>query len=123
MREQPKWVSKLQGFDFEIPYKKEANNMFTNSLSCLPELKAISTVEPGWKEEITVEHDKDEGVVPMFQDPNRAQKEKNGYTLISDLIFYENCRYLVSNSKFKERVLIKCHPSLLVGHVGFFETY
>jgi hypothetical protein len=37
LEEQQKWVAKMQGFDFEIIYKKGKDNVVANSLSIIEE--------------------------------------------------------------------------------------
>jgi hypothetical protein len=44
---QAKWVSRVQGFDIEIQYKKGVDNMVADSLSHLPELTSVERIDIG----------------------------------------------------------------------------
>ena len=53
LEEQQKWVTKILGYDFEIIYKKEKQNIVTDALSRKDEdvealLYAISIIQPDW---------------------------------------------------------------------------
>jgi hypothetical protein len=51
--EQQKWVEKMQGFDFEIIYKKGKDNVVADALSRIEEASSLysitSSILCGWK--------------------------------------------------------------------------
>lgn len=62
----------------------------------------LVTTGPRWKEEIQVEHAKDERVITMLQESGKVHGEDSEYTCWRDLISYKNNIFLLPNSKFKE---------------------
>lgn len=60
--EQQKWVSKIQGFDFKIIYKKGKENVVVDALSKReeePSLNSLSMVTPTWINEVREEWEQD----------------------------------------------------------------
>lgn len=63
---QQKWLAKLTGLDYEISHKKGADNKVADALSRLPadfkegELSAITTLYPGWLNELITIYENDE---------------------------------------------------------------
>lgn len=54
LEEQQKWVTKMQGYDFEIVYKKGKDNIVADALSRKEEdatLCSILLVVPSWLED------------------------------------------------------------------------
>lgn len=62
---QQKWLAKLMGLDYEISYKKGAENTVADALSRLPteskegELGAITAVQSGWLADLITSYSDD----------------------------------------------------------------
>ena len=63
---QQKWLIKLMGLNYEISYKKEAENTVADALSQLPadskegELSAITSLQPEWLTELMASYENDD---------------------------------------------------------------
>jgi hypothetical protein len=56
--EKPKWIDNMQGFDFEIIFKKRKDNVVENVLSIIEEESTLYVIEstiPIWLEEVCQE--------------------------------------------------------------------
>jgi len=69
--EQQKWVTKMQGYDFKIVYKKGKENIVADALSKKEEeftLCSMSLVVPSWLEEARKEWKEDPSLRKKIQD-------------------------------------------------------
>ena len=93
--EQPKWVTKMLGYDFEILYKKGKQNVVADALSRKLEyiegiLCAISLPQSDWVEEEKIEWKQDHKtcyiVQQLQEDPNALDK----FMWKNDLLWYQD---------------------------------
>ncbi|XP_074343112.1 uncharacterized protein LOC141680927 [Apium graveolens] len=99
---QQKWLAKLMGLDYEISYKKGADNKVADALSRLPDeasegkLTTITTLQPNWLNDLLQSYEKDveartvmEGVVA--NKPAYAQFQYcKGLIKVGDRIYVGN---------------------------------
>ena len=106
----------------EILRKRGRDNVVADALSRKDEevkAYAISFVVPDWLDEIWGEYAKDPDTCALIDDPNQGSR----FEWRNDIFWYKGGIYLSPTSRFKTKVLIESHDSLVVGHVGFFKTY
>jgi hypothetical protein len=126
--EQQKWVTKILGYDFEIVYKKEKQNVVADSLSRKDEyveafLCAISIIQPDWIIEARDEWKNDEKVWTLIQRLQQDSSASDTFTWKNDSLWYKDRLYLCKNSQLKHNVLLELHTSPVGGHSGFLKTY
>eukprot|EP01018_Ginkgo_biloba_P022687 Gb_16850 [translate_table: standard] len=123
-KEQQKWVTKIEGYDFEIVYKKGKDNIVEYALSRKEEevtLCSMSLVVPSWLEEANQE---------WKQEPSRRKKIQDlqggnyigEFSWKSNILFYKGRIYLSSHSTLK-KVLEESHSAPIAGHSVFLKTY
>ena len=58
MRDNKKWVSKIQAYDFQIKYVKGKNNVVVDALSRRPATLSLLEISADWKDHLLVEYSK-----------------------------------------------------------------
>ena len=94
---QQKWVNKLQAYDFDITYVKGTQNVVADALSRRPHLTSMIQISEDWRHLIVAEYAKDTWASDIVE----GTKIDTRYTLIDDLIIYNNRIYLVPGLKVK----------------------
>lgn len=80
---------------------------------------SICITTTNWKVVIIVEY-----VKSNFASNNIDDHLKNDkYNIKEGLIFYKNRIFIIPNSKFKDKLIIVVHDTLIVGHSIFLKTY
>eukprot|EP01018_Ginkgo_biloba_P008924 Gb_12462 [translate_table: standard] len=120
--EQQKWVTKIQGYDFEIVYKKGKDNIVEDALS-RKEIHPMFHVTSGsLLEEARQEWQDDPSMKQKIQDL-QGGKDLGDFTWKSNTLFYKGRIYLISHSNLKRKVLEESHLVPTASHSGFFKTY
>lgn len=124
---QQRWISKLLGLDYEIQYKKGAENKVADALSRKDfssiEFQGMTMIKPKWLEEVVLSYESD----PMRQKILVAKAiDSNSYpefSKVGDILRY-NSRILVgSNSTLRNLIISNLHSYALGGHSGNQATY
>jgi hypothetical protein len=126
-QEQQKWVTKLFGYDYEIIYKKDKDNVVANALSRKYEeegsLCSLSFIVPYWLQAVHQEWLQDPKSSHLIQQLQTKASAPLGYSWIQDELRYKGHLYLSKQSKLKSTVLSELHATPTVGHPGFTKTY
>lgn len=124
---QQRWISKLLGLDYEIQYKRGAENKVADALSRRDsdsyEFSAMTVLKPKWLEEVLLSYQSD----PICQ-KNLSAKAIDptcyeDYSLVGDVLRYKSRIYVGSNSDLRSRIILNLHASSLGGHSGNHATY
>lgn len=121
---QQKWVSKLLGFDYEIVYKSEKENMVADALSRVsgsPCLNALFLPHTSLWDQIRstiTTH-------PYMINISRLASNNPGsfYSWRNGLLFYKNRVVVPPNSDLTCQILQEFHDSPCGGHSGVLRTY
>ncbi|GER52334.1 polyprotein [Striga asiatica] len=124
---QQKWLTKLLGLNYEIQYKRGAENRAADALSRKPnegtEVSAITTLTPTWVRQIHDSYEMD----PFFKKNREANtldpQAYPDFTLVDGLIRYRGRLGVGSNSQLRESLLQATHDSAFGGHSGILGTY
>jgi hypothetical protein len=125
--EQQKWVTKLFGYDYEIIYKKDKDNVVADALSQKYEdegsLFSLSFIVPDWLQAVRQEWLQDPKSSQLIQQLQSNAPASPGYSWLHDELRYKGHLYLSKQSKLKSMVLSELHATPTVGHSGFTKTY
>ncbi|KAK4283600.1 hypothetical protein QN277_000533 [Acacia crassicarpa] len=121
------WISKLMGYDYEIHYKKGANNNAADALSRMPKMQLFQLTLSTCSEELLL------GIKKSWEDDSEIQllvqrlQQGNGvegkFSWFDDLL-HKGSRLVVGNSPtVKQKILEWLHSSYLGGHSGINATY
>lgn len=138
---QQKWVSKLLGFDYEIQYKRGAENLVVDALSKVHvsegkntddgtvELSAISYPYFGWIDELRRHNEKDEWVKEKFKEVSDCISRGNTppslakYSIDNGFLCYKRIVVLSPSSQWKHKILEEHHSTPVAGHQGVVKAY
>ena len=82
-KEQQKWVSMIQGFDFKIIYKKGKENVVADALSRReeePSLNSLSMVDPTWINEVREEWKQDPEAQQLIQKMKQGDGDSSPFS-------------------------------------------
>ena len=124
---QHKWMTKLLGLDYEIQYKKGAENQVADVLSRRHEAAskmevrsclAIISVKPGWIEELQKSYEGDlycQNIMSqLILDPNSHAD----YTRLDGILKYQGKIYVGSANSIRSQLIQTLHDSAIGGHSG-----
>jgi hypothetical protein len=116
----------LLGYDYEIVYKKGAENLAADALSRIleyAELHNIST--PTWPtfELIKEEQHRDPKLQQIVQRLTHDPSSIPHHSLARDHLRYKGRIILAANSTHKITILQELHAAPSAGHSGFLRTY
>ncbi|XXG42550.1 hypothetical protein AAC387_Pa01g2802 [Persea americana] len=124
--EQPKWLTKLIGYDYEIIYRSGKENTVADAISCLGEYAALFMVSQ------TIFSFIPDIIATYSQDPNlgsirdRLRVDPLGvphYSLDNDMLRYKGRIVVPTNSEWCSKNFSHFHASPFGGHSGFLATY
>jgi hypothetical protein len=120
-------VTKLFGYDYEIIYKKDKDNVVVDALSRKYEdeesLFSLSFIVPDWLQAVCQEWLQDPKSSQLIQQLQSNAPASLGYSWLHDELQYKVCLYLSKQSKLKSSVLSKLHGTPTTRHSGFTKTY
>lgn len=124
---QQKWLTKLLGLDYEIHYKKGAENKVADALSRCgvadPTCTALTTVSPTWVQKVLHSYSLD----PFFSKILSAKLVDNAaypeFTLTNGILRYKGRLGVGNDPQLRELILSEMHNSSLGGHSGVNGTY
>ena len=126
---QHKWVAKLLGLDYEIQYRRGAENRLADALSRLQtggttqavqlgSCLAISTVKPVWIQELQESYNSDsqcQNIISQLLLDLAAQPQ---YTCSNGLLKYNGQLYVWSSNGLRAKLIQTLHDSAIGGHSG-----
>jgi hypothetical protein len=93
-----KWVTKLFGYDYEMIYKKDKDNVVADALSRKYEdegsLFSLSFIVPDWLQDVRQEWLQDPKSSHMIQQLQNKAPAPLGYSWLQDELRYKVCLYL-----------------------------
>jgi hypothetical protein len=123
---QQKAYFKLMGFQYQVLYKKGAENRAADALSRRPaadECSSISAVKPAWIETVTDGYASDPKATQLLTELALQSPNDKGYSLHQGVIRYKGRVWLGSHTSAHQAVLQALHNSGLGGHSGSLVTY
>ena len=123
---QKKAMVKLADLQFEIKYRKGADNCAADSLSRvghLLEMQAITTCQPIWLQEVLNSYATDATASALLQELAIHSPNEKGYALEKGLITYKGRLWIGSNLALQTKLIASLHDSAIGGHSGIQATY
>ena len=108
-------MSKLQSYDFDIPYFKGTPNIVADALSHRPHLSLLTDISEDWRHLILAEYAKDAWTAEFIDGTIQD--------LVNELIIYKGRIFLVLGSIIRRIVLKSFHDSPMAGHPSFYKKY
>lgn len=124
---QQRWISKLLGLDYEIQYKRGAENKVADALSrrdsTVEEFQAITVVNPKWLEEVIHSYHSDSVCQKILAAKAIDPTSYGEYSLIGDVLRYNSRVYVGTNSDLRNQIIHNLHSTAIGGHSGNQATY
>lgn len=124
---QQRWISKLLGLDYEIRYKRGAENKVADALSrkdcSANEFHAITVVKPKWLEEVINSYHSDPLCQKIIAAKAIDSNSYEDYSLVGDVLRYKSRIYVGSSSELRQQIIYNFHSSAVGGHSGNQATY
>lgn len=120
---QKQGLTKLLGLDYDIQYKKGADNCVANSLFRRmmdedPTLNAISVAKPMWVEEVLNSYSNDNWAKEKLTTHLICPDNTSDITLAEGLIRYKQRIYVGKEGNLIGRIITQMHDSPSRGHFG-----
>ena len=120
-------MTKLFGYDYEIIYKKNKDNVVADVLSQKYEeegsIFSLSFIVPDWLQVVRQEWLHDPKSSHLIQKLQSISLVSPVYSWLHDEIQYKGHLYLSKQSQIKSTMLFELHSTPIVGHSGFTKTY
>ena len=124
---QPKWVSKLMGYDYEITYKKGKDNIVADALSRTFDdqgsLSAISMPVPNWLQSVQQGYVNDSSLSQIIQRLDNNPSAVPHYSWDGASLRYKGRLVLPQNTALQQAIFYELHASPSAGHSSFLKTY
>ena len=126
---QHKLMLKLLEFDYNIEYKKGAENCVADALSRKfqdndpDQCNAISQAIPSWAMDISTSYDNDPACTQLMQALTINNTSCPNFSLDSGIIRYKGRIYVGSSTDLRNNIFQALHASVLGGHSGIRVTY
>ena len=116
---QTRSLPKILGYDYEIEYKKGAENQGADSLSRMVEFLAISLPHANWWPVLQHEVQQD----TFYEGLSQRSSSQSNQLLQRDGVWFKRDRvYLSSTSSLIPKIISDCHASPVGGHFGYHKT-
>lgn len=121
--EQYKWETKLFGYDFEILYKPERENIVANALSRInqPQLLTLSTTDPSWLIELRTFYTTNQGK-SLVQKLLHKADGPTSFQVHDGLLYYHHCLYIPEGTTIRQQLLHEYPCTPLRGHSSILPT-
>jgi hypothetical protein len=123
---QKKALTKLMGLQFQIVYKKGAENVVVDALSrrsSVLDLAAISEVQPVWVQEVLNSYAIDAEAQQLIAQLLVRSPNENGFSLYQGIIHKAGRIWIGANSALRTKLVAALHDSAIGGHSGTHATY
>ncbi|XP_077237223.1 uncharacterized protein LOC143878893 [Tasmannia lanceolata] len=121
---QQKWLSKLMGYDYQIEYKKGAENKVADALSRIQdgEIFAISNPVPTWLERVKEEIIRDAYLQQIRNKIEEGELDVAKYKEVDGILWRKGRILLGPASPLRKEFFLEHHASPTAGHSGFQNT-
>jgi hypothetical protein len=119
-------MARLMGLWFKISYKKGAENLAADALSCVGHLMVIqhcSEVQPAWLQEVLNSYATDTDAHRRLIELAITSPNEQGYALVQGVILLRGRVWIGSNSALQTKLITAFHSSAVGGHSGAHATY
>ena len=121
------WLAQLMAYDFDIIYKRGAENRVADALSrisfseilCL----AVSSVSADLNKQILKSYEKDPGVMKIIKDLEQNPVSHKNFTWEGGQLRRKGRLVVGKDTELQEQILLVYHFSGLGGHSGMHATY
>jgi hypothetical protein len=123
---QNKAMAKLVGLQFEIKYRKGADNGAADSLSRVGHLLATqsaSVCKPAWLQEVLNSYTTDPHSTALLQELAVHSLNGQGFSLDHGLIKYKGRLFIGENLALQTKLISSLHDSAIGGHSGVQASY
>ncbi|XP_075074758.1 uncharacterized protein LOC142162316 [Nicotiana tabacum] len=119
---QQKGLTKLLGLDYEVQYKKGAENRVADVLSMRGEkdssLFALSSTKPTWMSEVEQSFEHDPATHKLITELITSTNSSPIYTLLQGILRYDQKIYIGKGTDLRAKIFEALHQSPLGGHSG-----
>ncbi|GKV33977.1 hypothetical protein SLEP1_g42408 [Rubroshorea leprosula] len=119
---QQKWLSKLLGYDYEISYKKGAENHVADALSRITShevsLRAMSMVTTDFLEEIQSSWVHDDKLQSLIQEIQKTPPFYPKYSFVDQQLRRKRKLMVGNTDNLKQKLIAMIHAGALGGHSG-----
>jgi hypothetical protein len=118
---QKKAMTKLMGLQFQIVYKKGAENVVVDALSrksSILELAAISKVQPVWVQVVLNSYATDVEAQQLITQLLVRSPDENGFSLYQGIIRKAGRIWIGANSALRTKLVAVLHDNAIGGHSG-----
>ena len=119
-------MTKLVGLQFSFQYKKGPENKAADALSRIGHvfaLRAVSTSQPDWIQEIHSSYDIDTQARQFLQKRAVNPEEEPEYSLDNGLLKHQGRIWVGANAGLQTKIIEALHSSPVGGHSGSLATY
>lgn len=123
---QRKAMAKMVGLQYEIKYKKGADNGAADSLSRIGHLldvQAISVCQPDWLQEVLNSYTTDTVTSQLLQELAIHSPNDKGFSLEKGLLKYKGRLVIGDNLALQTKLIAALHDSAIGGHSGIHASY
>ncbi|XP_026441777.1 uncharacterized protein LOC113340943 [Papaver somniferum] len=119
---QQKWLIKQLGFDYDIQYKKGANNVVADALSRRPTVgvtcSSLVVSTPTWVHEVLTSYLEDAKVSQLISQLLLSPHSVPNYTYKEGILRYKSKLYIGTGGNVRQTLLASLHASAISGHSG-----
>ena len=121
------WLAQLMSYDFEIVYKKGAENRAADALSRTPSQEltcmALSCIEPTLYQQILQTYEADESIQRILKELQADPQSHKNFTYEQEQLRRKGRVVVGNNAALQQQILELFHSSGLGGHSGVHATY